>query len=137
MKRKVNRNDMVYYWSKEPFDFKTFKAIRSFSENIYSGKITINEADHEQADLVEYILNFNNKTRPKNKDDKKNKKNVLNTAKDLYDGRELVINVFKSGLFPLKSTTGTGRNILTPKQLIQRLPIALAQVKAGNSSESY
>ena len=68
---------------------------------------------------------------------KKNKKNVLNTAKDLYDGRELVINVFKSGLFPLKSTTGTGRKILTPKQLIQRLPIALAQVKAGNSSESY
>ena len=34
-------------------------------------KITINEADHEQADLVEYIVNFNNKTRPKNKDDKK------------------------------------------------------------------
>ena len=34
-------------------------------------KITINEADYEQADLVEYIVNFNNKTRPKNKDDKK------------------------------------------------------------------
>ena len=99
-------------------------------------KITINEADYEQADLVEYILNFNNKTRPKNKDDKKNKKNVLNTAKDLYDGRELVINVFKSGLFRSKSTTGTGRKILTPKQLLQRLPIALAQVKAGNNSES-
>ena len=30
----------------------------------------------------------------------------------------------------------TGRKILTPKQILQRLPIALAQVKAGNNSES-
>ena len=33
-------------------------------------------------------------------------------------------------------TTGTGIKILTPKQMLQRLPIALAQVKAGNNSES-
>ena len=33
-------------------------------------------------------------------------------------------------------TTGTGLKILTPKQMIQRLPIALAQVKAGNISGS-
>ena len=26
--------------------------------------------------------------------------------------------------------------ILTPKQMLQRLPIALAQIKAGNNSES-
>ena len=31
--------------------------------------------------------------------------------------------------------TGTGLKILTPKQMLQRLPIALAQVKAGNNSE--
>ena len=54
---------------------------------------------------------------------KKNKRNVFNTAKNIYEGRELVINAFKRGLFPLKSTTGTG-------------PLALAQVKAGNNSES-
>ena len=29
-----------------------------------------------------------------------------------------------------------GFKILTPKQMLQRLPIALAQVKAGNNSES-
>ena len=67
---------------------------------------------------------------------KKNKKNILNSAQNLYYGRQLVINAFKSGLFPLKSTTGTGLKILTPKQLLQRLPIALAQLKAGNYSES-
>ena len=33
-------------------------------------------------------------------------------------------------------TRGTGLKILTPKQFLQRFPIALAQVKAGNNSES-
>ena len=31
---------------------------------------------------------------------------------------------------------GTGLKILTPKQMLQRLPITLAQVKAGNNSEN-
>ena len=33
-------------------------------------------------------------------------------------------------------TEGKGLKILTPKQMLQRLPIALAQVKAGNNLES-
>ena len=33
-------------------------------------------------------------------------------------------------------TKGTGLKILTSKKMLQRLPIALAQVKAGNNSES-
>ena len=33
----------------------------------------------------------------------------------------------------LKATKGTGLKILTPKQLLQRLPIALAQLNAGNN----
>ena len=81
--KKVNKNNMINYWSKELFDFKTFKTIRYFAENLYSGKITINKDNKEQADLIENILNFNNKARPKNKDDKKNnnnKRNVLNTV---------------------------------------------------------
>ena len=34
------------------------------------------------------------------------------------------------------ATTRTRLKILTAKQMLQRLPIALAQVKAGNNSES-
>ena len=30
---------------------------------------------------------------------------------------------------------GTGLKILTPNQMLKRLPIALAQIKAGNNSE--
>ena len=36
----------------------------------------------------------------------------------------------------IKATEGKGIKILTPKQMLQRLPIALAHVKAGNNSES-
>ena len=35
-----------------------------------------------------------------------------------------------------KSKQGTGIKILTLQQMLQRLPIALAQIKAGNNSES-
>ena len=31
---------------------------------------------------------------------------------------------------------GEGLKILTPNQMLKRLPIALAQIKAGNNSES-
>ena len=34
-----------------------------------------------------------------------------------------------------RETNGTGLKVLTPKQMIQRLPIAPAQVKAGNNLE--
>ena len=33
-------------------------------------------------------------------------------------------------------TSSKGLKILTPKQLLQRLPIALVQVKAGNNSKN-
>ena len=36
----------------------------------------------------------------------------------------------------IKATKGTGLKILTPKQMLRRLPMALTQVKAGNNSTS-
>ena len=36
-----------------------------------------------------------------------------------------------------RATKGKGLKILTPKQMLQRLAIALAQVKADNNSESF
>ena len=62
----------------------------------------------------------------------------------LVKGRELMYNAFRSGIFHRleKSQEGEGVNaserlkILTPNQMLKRLPIALVQVKAGNKSES-
>ena len=36
----------------------------------------------------------------------------------------------------LKETNGTGLIILAPKQMLQRLPMHLVQVKASNNSEN-
>ena len=36
----------------------------------------------------------------------------------------------------LAKQEGTGLKILSPKQMLQRLPIALTQIKSGNNSES-
>ena len=62
---------------------------------------------------------------------------------DFIDARELVLNGFKSKIFLTKSI-GSGilntnqfkLKILTPKQMLQRLPIALAQAQAGNNSQN-
>ena len=59
----------------------------------------------------------------------------MKKAYALYEGQESTLNAFKSGIFPIKATKGEGLKILTPKQMLQRLPIALALVKAGNTSK--
>ena len=68
---------MIYYSCKEPFDFRIFRTIRSFGDYIYNNRIGIDEIDQEQVDLVEYILNFNNKARPKYRDDKTKTKRIF------------------------------------------------------------
>ena len=66
------------------------------------------------------------------------KSDVLNSVRALVKGRELMYNAFRSGIFHRlkKSQEGKGLKILTPNQMLKRLPIALAQAKAGNNSES-
>ena len=54
-----------------------------------------------------------------------------NEAIKFYDDYSLMISAAK-----YRATKGTGLKILTPKQMLQKLSIALAQVKAGNNSES-
>ena len=61
----------------------------------------------------------------------------------LFDAREILLDGFDSKIFLIKSkgsgllyTDHSKLKILTPKQMLQRLPITLAQVKAGNNSES-
>ena len=44
--------------------------------------------------------------------------------------------VLEAKYFQQENTQGKGLKILTPKQMLQRLPIALARVKVGNTSEN-
>ena len=49
---------------------------------------------------------------------------------------ELTLNTFKSRMFPIKAKKGERIKILTARKMPQRLPIVLAQVKAGNTCEN-
>ena len=58
--------------------------------------------------------------------------NALQSRKrDYYDDYSLMVSKAKN-----KATKGTGLKILPPKQMLQRLPIAILQVKAGSNSEN-
>ena len=70
---------------------------------------------------------------------------TIKNVKNLYDSRQKVINLlndnakFRSeAIYKSKQneTKRKGLKVLTPKQMLQRLPIALAQAKAGNRWES-
>ena len=70
---------------------------------------------------------------------------MIDNLNKFYNSREEVINFFRDYIEMLSDanydakqneTEGTGLKILTPKQMLQRLPIALAHVKASNNSES-
>ena len=72
-------------------------------------------------------------------------KEVITNFENFYKSREEVFNFFKDYAkmyidaghkAKQDETKGTGLKILIPKQMLQRLPIALAQVKAVNNSEN-
>ena len=58
-----------------------------------------------------------------------------NEAIKLYDDYSLIMSGAKYEA-KQNETKRKGLKILTPKQMLQRLPIVLAQVKAGNNSEN-
>ena len=56
---KIKRNNLKYGKKKCIYDFQQFKMLRSFGENIISGKITISKPDEDQSNLLEKIVEFN------------------------------------------------------------------------------
>ena len=94
--------------------------------------------NNEQNELLKHIEEFTRSTRPRDPELKEFKKEVLDSALALLQEREMVFTAFKSGIFPRseESQEGEGLKISTPNPMLKRLPIALAQIKAGNNSET-
>ena len=71
------------------------------------------------------------------KESREAKANVEN----LYNARKAAIDFFdeytsRASEARRQAKKGEGLKILTPNQMLKRLPIALAQINAGNNSES-
>ena len=122
----------------KPMVLENLKQYVFLVNEIRNNIIDMNMANDEQDQLLRYINKFKSKTKPHNPESKKVKEYVLNSARALLQGREMVFKAFESGIFlkPEESKQGKGLKILTPNQMLKRLPITLAQIKAGNNSES-
>ena len=73
-KKNLDREKLFYSASKKKtYDFRTFNTIRTFGEDIYIGKITLEEADKYQSDLPDETDEFFTETRPKDYDKKQEK----------------------------------------------------------------
>ena len=138
IEKKVDRNKMVYKGTNKTYDFRNFKTIRAFGNEIRNNVISLDRANIEQANLLSYIYDFTKKTKPRHPEKNKLRSDILNSVTGLVNGREMVPTAFKSGIFQVskESQEGKGLKILISNQMLKRLPIALAQVKAGNNSRS-
>ena len=130
----VNREDSIDETRNDVCKCQQFET-RSFAKNIFTGKTTLNDADKDQRELLTEIVDFNKGTKPEHIQTKKQKRNTYESINALYEGMEMVLNAFKSGIFLLPSTKGVDLKISAPKEMLQILPIALAQVKASKTSE--
>ena len=80
IEKDVDREKLVQDTGKYTYDFRTFNTIRTFGEDIYDGKITLEEADEDQTDLADKINEFTKEERPKNYDKKQEKKLLQKTC---------------------------------------------------------
>ena len=143
IEKNVNREKLIYKTSTRIYDSRKFNTIRTFSKDIYEGEITFEEAGEDQSDLIDEIKKFVYKTKPKSDKKKQEKEDTINNLCNFFNPRKMVPHGFKSKIFLTKSKGSDILNsdqsklkVLTPKQMLQRLPIALALVKAGNNSEN-
>ena len=150
---------MFYEGTSRNYDFRGFKTIRTYVNDIRNNVTSLKAANLEEANLMAHIHDFVKNTKPRDPKQKKIKSDVLDSVRALVKRRELMYNAFRSGIFHQleNSQEGEGANemsrvnaserseqsewnerpkILTPNQMLKRLPIALTQVKAGNNSES-
>ena len=139
MIEKVNSDNLICRYKINIVDVKFDEFDNAFDiiDKIRDGKIDLSDVKDNQEKFKSYLGEIKNGNR---KHRSKVQKNTLHNIEMLYKARNKVIKFYdySSMMFEAKyrPTKGTGPKILTLKQMLQKLPIAYAQVKAGNNSES-
>ena len=134
--KRVNRGDLIYRYKGKLADtkFDEFDNALRIIDKIRDGKKDLAKVKNNQQDFKLYLGEI--KTGAKKS---KMLYKARNEAIIFYDDCSIMMSEAKSkakSKAKQNETKGTGLKILTPKQMLQRLPIALAQVKAGNNSEN-
>ena len=121
----------------DEYNFDNLDEPLTLLNNIKKGEISMKKAIEQQHICFKYlnIIGIGNKN--------VNQKRTLANINMFYNARDNAIKFIQDyGSMILeakklaKEKEGTGLKILTPNQMLKRLPIAFAQIKAGNNSES-
>ena len=80
IEKNVDREKLIYETNDYTYSFKNFQTIKNFARDIYErdiyeGKITIEEADKHQTDLLFEIMNFRKNMKPRSQEKKTRKIN--------------------------------------------------------------
>ena len=139
MNNKIDYDNLQYVAvnSCKIYNFSELTDPLTFLNEINKGNMSLEEAENAQQNYLNY-LNIMRKGN-KNAEQKKTLVNINihfnarnNAIKFIEDYGSMILEAKKLA----KEQEGTGLKILTPHQMLKRLPIALAQIKAGNNSES-
>ena len=109
-----------------------FDNVLDITNKIRDGEIDLAKVKNNQQKFKSYLgeIKKGNKS--------KEQENTLYNIEMLYKARNEAIKFYDDYSLMMseakvKELKGTGLKTLTPKQMLQRLPIALAQAKAGNN----
>ena len=139
LNNKIDYNNLIYVvaGTGDKYSFDDLDYPLTFLNNIKKGEISMEKAIKQQLNFHKYL----NLIRIGNKND--NQKRTIANINILYNARNNEIKFiedYSSKILKAKKLAkeqyGKGLKILTPNQMLKRLQIALAQVKAANNSES-
>ena len=140
--KRVNSNNLMYRCKGNTADlnFNDFDNASDIINKIRDGKIDLANVKNNQ-EKFKSLLSRTKKGSKKSIQQKNTLYNIgmlykaRNGAIKFYDDYSLMTSEAKYKVMQ-DETMGKGLRILTPKQMLQRLAIALAEVKAGNNSEN-
>ena len=137
----VDYNNLKVYYvlNTKNVSFYEWKDSKELFNTIKNFQIKFSDAKNKQNEFLRKLSNI--------KIGKNNikQKEAINNLEKFYLSREEVINLFRDYAEMLSDANrdskqnrseGKGLRILTPKQMLERLPVALPQVKACNNSET-
>ena len=139
LSNKIDYNNLKYVVvsSGDEYRFDKLEDPIAFLNDIKKGKISLEEAKDQRQNYYNYLNTIRRGN--KNANQKKTLANInihfnaKNSAvKFIEDYGSMILEIKKLA----KEQEGTRVKILTPNQMLKRFPIALAQTKAGNNSES-
>ena len=138
----IDFNDLTYNFKDlriPSVGFIKFKDSFHIFKSIHSGYIPLEDLEKEQIEL-ERDLSRIKQGDPRDKSEEQKK--TIDNSKNLYNSREKVVKMFNDyarnmsrNIYDSKQE-GARLRILTPKLMLQRLPISLTKIKAGNNSQS-